>query len=169
MAEAFPIPRAATTRRVFLGGLLGCLALPLTGLDDARASTTERIANDPLTGLALWGRDPVSYFVDGRPLAGAMDIDLRYGGVTWIFRNEGNREAFKASPDVYMPRFGGYDPVVLARNGITPGHPDVYVLHQNRIVLFRDEANRSQFLAGQEKVLMLAELNWPQLRQRLTP
>ena len=32
-------------------------------------------------------------------------------GAIWRFRNEGNRAAFAADPEVYMPRFGGYDPV----------------------------------------------------------
>ena len=31
-------------------------------------------------------------------------------GVTWRFVNEGNRAAFNADPEVYMPQFGGYDP-----------------------------------------------------------
>lgn len=164
-----PIHDNRTTRRAFLGRLILGLGAASVGIRSAAATTSERIANDPLTGVALWGRDPVSYFVDGKPMAGQMDIDLRHAGVTWIFRNEGNREAFKASPDVYMPRFGGYDPVVLARNGIAAGHPDVFMIYQSRIVLFRDDRNRVAFIESPERIMTLAEMNWPQLRQRLTP
>ena len=70
---------------------------------------------NPATGLAISGVDPVGYFTDGKPVFGRPDVELTYDGTVWRFENEGNRAAFKADPDVYMPRFGGYDPVAIAQ------------------------------------------------------
>ena len=70
---------------------------------------------DRHSGLAISGFDPVAFFTDGKPVPGAAGIEFTYGGAVWRFCNIGNREAFAAQPEVYMPRFGGYDPVGVAR------------------------------------------------------
>ena len=95
---------------VFLAGLL--LAI---GAVAPHAATTERIVADPHTGLALYGLDPVTYFTEGEPKAGESAFEYQFGGVIWRFVNEGNRAAFVANPEIYAPRFGGYDPVGVAR------------------------------------------------------
>src|SRR5437870_9340989 len=79
------------------------------------AATTGRVVTDRHTGLALYGFDPVAYFTDAKPMAGRPDFEYWFGGAIWRFRNEGNRAAFIARPDVYAPRYGGYDALALAR------------------------------------------------------
>ena len=64
----------------------------------AGAATTERVVVNRHTGLAIDGFDPVAYFVDGAPKHGRAELELRSGGATWRFRNEGNRAAFAARP-----------------------------------------------------------------------
>ncbi len=101
-----------------LGALLG-LALVLSAVvaggvpvSRAAAAVTERIVVDWHTGLAISGYDPVAFFTDGKPTAGSADgkptagsaeLEMRYGGAIWRFCNPGNRAAFAARPDVYMP------------------------------------------------------------------
>jgi hypothetical protein len=70
--------------------------------------------------LAINGFDPLAYFIDGAPLQGTDDFEHPYAGAVWRFRNEGNRAAFIADPEVYMPRYGGYDPVGIARGVAVP-------------------------------------------------
>ena len=79
------------------------------------AATTERIVVDRHTGLALYGFDPVAYFTDAEPLAGRAEFEWSFADAVWRFRNEGNRAAFVDRPEVYMPRFGGYDILAVAR------------------------------------------------------
>ncbi len=88
------------------------------------AATTERIVSDPGSGLAIGGFDPVAYFTDAAPRLGSSDFELSFAGVVWRFRNEGNRAAFIANPEVYMPRFGGYDPVAVAAAPAPPATPN---------------------------------------------
>ena len=63
----------------------------------------------------------------------------------WRFRNEGNRAAFVADPEVYMPRFGGYDPVAVARGASAPGHPELWLIAEERLYLFYSAAARDAF------------------------
>ena len=90
--------------------LLGfVLCSGLFGPGPSRATVDERIVVNSQSGLAISGFDPVAYFTDGLPNAGLPDIELSQGGAVWRFRNEGNRAAFAGHPDVYTPRFGGYE------------------------------------------------------------
>src|SRR4051812_10740490 len=98
----------------FMALLLG-LALAAVNPPAPRASTTERVVVDRHTGLALYGVDSVAYFTDGKPVAGREEFEYRFAGAIWRFDNEGNRAAFAADPDVYMPQYGGYDPVGVGR------------------------------------------------------
>src|ERR1700690_595456 len=74
------------------------------------------VAREPLvvnaqTGLAISGFDPVAYFTDSKPEFGRPELEWKQDSAVWRFRNEGNRAAFTDHPEVYTPRFGGYDPV----------------------------------------------------------
>ena len=115
------------------------------------------------TGLAISGFDPVAYFTDAKPAFGRPDMELRQGQVTWRFRNEGNREAFADHPEVYIPHFGGYDPVGIARGVSVPGHPLFWAVHGERLYLFYDDKARATFIAQPTRVIEAAERKWPTL------
>jgi YHS domain-containing protein len=123
-------------------------------------------ADDPVvvnshTGLAISGFDPVAYFTDGRPQFGRPDLELRIDGVVWRFVNEGNRAAFKDHPEVYSPRFGGYDPVAIARGNSVPGHPLVWAVTGQRLYFFYSEEARAAFLADPGRYIAAATRKWP--------
>lgn len=151
------------------------LALVLAGLGGigplgpGRAATTEAVISDPLSGLAIFGFDPVAFFVDKQPREGISAYELKYSGVVWRFRNEGNRQAFEAMPHQYMPRFGGYDPLAAARGAPVAGFPSLYTLYGDRLFLFASEENRKSFLASPDEVITAAEAAWPKLLRSLTP
>lgn len=124
------------------------------------AATTERIVVDRHTGLALYGIDPVGYFTGQRPIEGKADFELRHAGVIWRFENEGNRAAFARDPNVYMPRFGGYDPVGVSRGLSTPGHPELWLVHDERLFLFYTDKARQTFVANPSAVIAAASARW---------
>src|SRR5258705_11515789 len=155
-------------RRWKLGGTAflakaGLVLLLLAGLPPrpGQAATTERIVMDLNRGLALSGFDPVAYFTDAKPLMGRDDLELSYAGVTWRFRNEGNRAAFAANPEVYLPVFGGYDPVAVARGVATPGHPQIWLIAGERLYLFYNAEAQKAFSADPETTAAEAERKWP--------
>jgi hypothetical protein len=135
----------------------------------AGAGTTERVVNDPHTGLAIGGIDPVAYFTDHAPLLGRADQEYRYAGVIWRFRNEGNKAAFIASPDVYMPRYGGYDPIALGRAVALPGNPLVWALVGERLYLFYNDEARERFLVDPAEAILHADNKWPTVISDLLP
>lgn len=135
----------------------------------AGAATTEMVVSDPRTGLAIGGYDPVAYFTDAAAKRGRPEFELRHAGVTWRFRNEGNRAAFVADPAVYMPRFGGYDPTSVARGASAAGHPELWTIAEDRLYLFYRAAARDTFAADPRRVIEAAERAWPDVQRTLSP
>ena len=133
------------------------------------AATTERIVVDWHTGLAISGFDPVAYFTDSAAVPGKADYEYGSGGARWRFRNEGNRAAFAANPEVYAPQFGGYDPIVLARGVATPGHPEIWLIAEKKLYLFYSAEDRAAFAADTETAAGAAEERWPQVERTLVP
>ena len=146
---------------------LWALLAGLAFAPQSRAATTELVISDPLTGIALYGFDPVAYFVDGEARAGLAGFELNHAGLVWRFRNEGNRAAFAERPGDYMPRFGGYDP--LARGVAASGYPSFFVIHDSKLVLFASEENRKAFLTSPNETLDAAKMAWPKVAQKLVP
>ena len=160
--------RHARKRPVWLILALG-LALAACAFSHAlRAATTERIVVDRHTGLAIYGIDPVGYFTARKPVAGRAEFEHRFAGAVWRFDNEGNRAAFIADPDVYMPRYGGYDPIGIARGVSTAGYPNLWIIHDERLYLFYTADARDTFIANPAPVIASASARWTGIKGELT-
>jgi hypothetical protein len=149
---------------------VACLAAVLSGFAPAaHAGLTQRIVVDWHSGLAIGGYDPVAYFTDGKPMAGSPDLELQYGGVVWRFCNVGNRAAFAGHPEIYMPQYGGYDPVSVAHGLAVAGDPDLWAIVSERLFLFFNAAQREKFLADSARFIALSKRKWPEVMQTLDP
>lgn len=122
---------------------------------------------DPATGLAIGGYDPLAYFTRGKARTGRDGIELSWSGAVWRFLNTGNRAAFKRDPDVYAPRFAGYDAYALSRGVVTRGHPLIWARRADRIYLFHNAANLRLWQQNRDAITKLAEKNWPALSDSL--
>jgi YHS domain-containing protein len=143
---------------------LGCgLFAPWT----LKAATDLQLAVNPDTGLAISGFDPVAYFTEGKAMFGKPDIELNKNGTVWRFSNEGNRGAFELHPEIYSPRFGGYDPVAIGRDRSVPGHPLFWAVVGQRLYFFYSEKTRLAFLAEPGRVIATAERKWPEVSRAL--
>lgn len=145
------------------------IALGLAARQPEPAAASERIVTDWHTGLALYGFDPVAYFTDAAASAGRPDFEYAYEGVVWRFRNPGNRAAFIDRPDVYMPVFGGYDPIALGRGAPTPGNPQLWLIVGQRLFLFHDIGARAAFATDPAQSIAEAQAQWSAVMKGLAP
>jgi hypothetical protein len=143
--------------------VLGGVPLPMG------ATATEYVVVDRNTGLAISGMDPVAYFIDGAPMPGSGAFEYSWERAIWRFRNEGNRGAFAAHPEVYAPRFGGYDPVGIARGIAVAGDPRLWCVSGQRLYLFYTPETRRAFLQDPEGITETADSNWPTVQLTLSP
>ena len=156
-----------------LGLLLALVGLAVPPLMPPMIALVGRAAAEPIvvnadTGLAISGFDPVAYFTDHKAALGRSDLELNLGGAIWQFRNVGNQAAFRERPDVYMPRFGGYDPVAVARGEMVPGNPRIWAMVGERLYLFYDAPARSTFLGDPGRIIVAADRKWPELAKTVS-
>jgi hypothetical protein len=148
------------------------LAAALAGLAFTRplgAATSEYIVADRHTGLAILGFDPIAYFTEGAARLGQDQYEYTLAGAVWRFRNPGNLSAFAADPAVYMPRYGGYDPVGIARGVAVAGDPRLWLLAGQKLYLFYTPEARAAFAATEEATIAGADRNWPAVQLTLSP
>jgi hypothetical protein len=129
---------------------------------------TELFVADGLSGVALDGFDPVSYFVGEGPKPGLPEHELVWGGVAWRFASAANREAFRRDPDAYAPRFGGYDAEAVARGLTVRANPWLSVVRADGLYLFRNDHDRARFVADPGIAAKAAE-RWASLKSSLVP
>ena len=132
-------------------------------------ATTEYVVVDRHTGLAISGFDPVAYYTDAVALPGRESLEYAYAGAVWRFLNEGNRAAFMAYPDLYMPRFGGYDPVGVARGAGVAGDPRHWLVIDNKLFLFFTPQARAAFSNASQRMAAEAVAHWPAVQRTLSP
>jgi YHS domain-containing protein len=150
--------------------ILASLAvLPILATASAIAAVSERVVTDFHTGLALNGFDPVAYFTDAGPTPGRAELEYRFRGAIWRFANEGNLAAFARNADQYVPRFGGYDPIAVARGVALAGNPAFWLIVHDRLYLFYRAEALARFKADAEGAIAAAEAKWPTVEDSLIP
>ena len=131
--------------------VLAALAMPA-----AAQQLANTIVVDPLTGVALEGYDPVTFFTDGAPQLGSPDHVHVWGGVPWYFVSAANRDVFARAPSVYAPQHGGYCQMSLARGFLSDGKAQFYVIDRMKLYLFYSAANREAFVMSREEAVVAA-------------
>ena len=125
--------------------------------------TAPDIVTDPLTGVAIEGYDPVTYFILPEPEQGKPDFEYVWGGVSWYFTSAANRDVFAHSPEVYAPQFGGHCATSLSRGYLSDGKPRLFAVEGLKLYLFYSTANRDAFMLSKGATIAKAEANWAAL------
>lgn len=140
LARVFPLVLAA----LVLGGC-GSMNITSDGADSA---------------LMLKGYDPVAYFTAGKPTPGRPDVKAEHNGVTYRFASDENRRAFAASPDRYVPQFGGF-----CANGMIyaiplGGEPENFKIIDGKLYMFGGRLSKVYFEMDEAANLKLAQGYW---------
>ncbi len=116
------------------------------------------------TDLALRGVDPVSYFVQGEPVTGEVEITALHNGAVYRFASEQNKALFVANPDRYVPQYGGYCAYGLARGVKVDGDPNVWTIVDDK--LYVNLSRRVGRLWNQDTAREISEANakWPTVK-----
>lgn len=106
----------------------------------------EAMQRDNRTGLALSGFDPVAYFLNDTAVPGLPDYELMHEGAVWRFASAANRDAFREAPQIYTPRFGGFDASGVAEGRAIDADPHRFAVIGTQLYFFRSDENRRRFL-----------------------
>jgi len=129
----------------------------------ARRASNHNLAKD---GLAIKGRDPVSYFPEGGgdPEKGTSSLSVEYGGAVYRFASEANRGRFLENPARYEPAYGGWCAYAMSRDELVEVDVDEYIISDDgRLYLFyRDFFTNTRKKWERSKVDLSpeADANW---------
>jgi YHS domain-containing protein len=119
--------------------------------------------SDYITGLAIGGYDPLSYFISQKSESGDERFQYLWHGVTWQFISKANLLAFKRTPSVYAPRYAGYDAYAISKGLLSEGLPSIWVIEGGKLYLFHNQVNRYLWQENRRKLHKKIEANWREL------
>ena len=150
------------------------LILPLFGPFPAMVASAHAqsvvtwVVTDPLSGIAINGMDPVSYFTEPAPLPGKTEFEYEWMGAPWLFANEANRDIFLRNPEIYAPQFGGHGAMSRSRGFSSDADPMIFTLYKHRLYFFYSASNREAFLLAPDAAALRAEEHWQRLSKTLS-
>lgn len=165
-------------------GFLVCLGMTVFGAS-AIASQPERLNKN---GVALCEDrdsksdeacfDPVSYILDNKATKvgaeNARKFRFKFKNATYVFLSQDHLDAFKATPEKFLPQFGGWCAyAVAAKKEKVDIDPTSFHVQDGRLLLFYDGVfahTKKTWLTDKEKdpkgYLKDADANWPKVESQ---
>jgi YHS domain-containing protein len=116
-----------------------------------------------LSSTAVGGYDPVAYFKDGRPVEGSAEFTVEHQGATWRFASAANRDAFRAAPDKYAPRYGGYCAWAVSQGYTAKGDPRYWRVVDGKLYLNYSADVQQTWVKDIPGNIAKADTNWPKV------
>lgn len=110
--------------------------------------------------LLLDGHDVVAYFTESKHRLGSSQFSTVHKGVRLHFASAENKATFEASPDKYLPQYGGF-----CANGIVYGIPwggdaDSWKIIDGKLYIFGGAGSRKGFELDIPGNIALADKYW---------
>jgi YHS domain-containing protein len=122
--------------------------------------------NIDATGMVIRGYDPVAFFTEGRPVPGSPEFSMEYEGGTYLFSSAANREMFRANPERYAPRYGGfcaYGVAVGKKFDIDAGS---WRIKNDKLYFNLNPQILETWSRDADDFIRKSEANWPRIRSK---
>ena len=115
---------------------IALLIFAMTACTGVAAPPSDPVRNTP-EGVGIDGYSPVSYFTEGQPERGDPEYPAKFEGVTYYFTDAEQVDRFNNDPTSFLPAHGGWCTLMMGGSGRrTPGHPESFVIVDDRLMLF---------------------------------
>lgn len=111
--------------------------------------------------IAVDGSDVVAYFAKGGPVQGSAALSFEWNGAMWLFSNAVNRDAFAASPEVFVPQYGGYCAWAVSQGYIAPTTPKAFSIVDGKLYLNFSRSIQRRWERDISALIKAADANWP--------
>ena len=120
-------------------------------------------------GVAIKGYDPVSYFTTGRPTLGLTQFSTTYKGATYRFSSAENRDRFIATPEKFVPQYGGYCALAISLNKIADIDPDQWAIVDDKLYLNNGFLAQTLWSVDKSGNIARGNHNWPLVPKQGNP
>ena len=113
-------------------------------------------------GLAIKGYDPVAYHTKGEPMKGSRNYEYNWKDATWRFSEKEHLELFKANPEKYAPRYGGYCAWAVSRGYTASVDPEnAWTIVDGKLYLNYNVEVKNDWEKDIPGNISKADANWP--------
>ena len=140
---------------------IGALGLAASGASAAHAGDDSEVAT-----AGAGGYDPVAYFTESKAVKGSGRYTAEHRGVTYLFSNEANRDAFKKDPARYLPAYGGYCAYGVAIGKKFWADPAVWEIVDGTLYLNLDKPIQQEWDKDKPGYITKADSNWGSIKDK---
>ncbi len=116
--------------------------------------------------MGVQGYDLVSYRNGKKPIPGNGNLLSTHKGVTYLFANQANKEAFDESAEKFVPAYGGYCAFGVSVKKKFIGDPTVWKVVNDRLYLNLDTGIQEMWLADVPGKIAQADNNWEAIENK---
>ena len=128
------------------------------------ALSVNAASSDSVTGVS--GYDLVSYHNANKATRGNGHNVSEHNGVTYLFANADNKEAFDANPEKYLPAYGGYCAFGVSVGKKFVSDPEAWKIVDGRLYLNLDKNIQADWLKDVPGRIKTANANWPNIKNK---
>lgn len=110
--------------------------------------------------LALNGYDPVSFFVNEKPIKGNDTIQFVWKDVSWKFASSENKVLFQSNPEKYAPQYGGHCAFAVDAGFAVEGNPEYYLIKDEKLYILSNQDVLDDFKKAGDEIIKSCNANW---------
>ena len=112
-------------------------------------------------GVILSGYDPVAYVKQGKAVKGNPSIKSTYKGATYLFASDSDKADFDASPDNYVPQYGGFCAYSMSRHRVNGKiDPEAFFVYKGKLYVCTTKRGLKVFSSDPDTNIKKADDNW---------
>ena len=136
------------------------------GLAGLGASAAHAGDGTEIATAGVGGYDPVSYFTVSGPVRGSGRYTAEHQGITYLFANEADKNAFQKDPAKYLPAFGGYCAYGVAEGKKFWANPEVWEIVDGTLYLNLDKSIQQKWDEDKPGYIKKADGNWDAIKDK---
>ncbi len=149
-----------------LGGFMiicGILFFSACGVPNCELAMPAEMALDSVNGqnVAMEGYDVTAYFTKQKATMGFAKFQSTFQGTKYQFESEQAKAMFDASPQKYLPAFGGYCAVAASFAKVEAAQVDLFDVYEGKLYFSRNAKAHKLWLEDKSGVRSRAEGQWP--------
>jgi hypothetical protein len=110
--------------------------------------------------VAIKGYDPVAYFTTGKATKGKPELDYLWQDAKWLFATAEHRDQFRANPEKYSPRYGGFCALGIAKGAKFDIDPEAWSIVGGQLYLNYDKGIRDEWRKNAADNIKNADEKW---------
>jgi hypothetical protein len=114
-------------------------------------------------GVAIQGYDAVAYHTQQQAVKGSGAFTHVWRGATWQFATAEHRDRFAASPETFVPQFGGFCAYGVSRGYAVDIDPQAFAVVDGRLYLNYSKRVQQTWNQDRAGYIEKARQNWPKV------